>query len=161
MPNQSSQASAKILARFKGLRDHLQADEYPLLAIPAIWDAGKAQHSTACDIIITNQRLIGYYFVGFPRERLFFDALALSNITTVILRQKSFEPVFRELLVSDNQRTVYIRAPRQKIESLYSELRAALAEYAPGTSATFESGGAEQPAEAANTATQSQQQRST
>lgn len=136
MPNQTSE---KIIARFKGLRDHMQADEIALFAVPAIWDAGVEQRSTACDVIITNQRLIAYYFVSFPRERLFFDALTLPNITTVTLRQKSFEPLFRELLVSDGQRKVYIRAPRQKIESLYNTLRSTITEYTPENSPTFES----------------------
>ena len=119
--------SQKILRRFKGLPRHLQEGEIPLFTIPAIWDSGQERHSSACDIIITNQRLFGYIYTRFPRERLFLDALPIGEIKAVSLRQKSFEPVFREVLVSTGQRRVYIRAPRQKIESLYGALKAATA----------------------------------
>jgi hypothetical protein len=121
----------KIFASLKGLRNHLQAGEEPLMTIPAIWDSGWEQRSMPCDVVLTNQRLIGYVFVTFPRERLFLEALSLSAITTVSLRHKSFEPLFRELLVGEGQRKVYIRAPRQKIESLYQALRTAIEQYAP------------------------------
>ena len=121
----------KILAQIKGLRNHLQSDEEPLLALPGIWDGGLEKRSTPCDIILTNQRLFGYYFVSFPRERLFLDALTLTKIRNVAVREKNFEPLFRELLVSEGQRKVYIRAPRQKIETLYAELRSAIETYAP------------------------------
>lgn len=121
--SQATTSANKIVANLKGLRNHLQVDEQPLLTIPGIWDGGQEQHSTACDIVLTNQRLFGYYFVSFPRERLFLDGLPLSNITTVSLRQKSFEPLFRELLISDGQRKIYIRAPRKKLETLYEGLR--------------------------------------
>jgi hypothetical protein len=121
----------KILAQIKGLRNHLQPDEEPLLALPGIWDGGLEKRSTPCDIILTNQRLFGYYFVSFPRERLFLDALTLTKIRNVAVREKNFEPLFRELLVSEGQRKVYIRAPRQKIETLYAELRSAIETYAP------------------------------
>ncbi len=122
----------KILASLKGLRDHMQPAEEPLMTIPAIWDSGWEQPSMPCDVVLTNQRLIGYVFVTFPRQRLFLETLSLSAITTVSLRHKSFEPLFRELLVSEGQRKVYIRAPRQKIESLYQALRSAIEQYAPG-----------------------------
>ena len=122
----------KILASLKGLRDHMQPGEEPLMTIPAIWDGEWEQRSMPCDVVLTNQRLIGYVFVTFPRERLFLEALSLSAITTVSLRHKSFEPLFRELLVSEGQRKVYIRAPRQKIESLYQALRTAIEQYVPG-----------------------------
>ncbi len=102
------------------------------MTIPAIWDSGWEQPSMPCDVVLTNQRLIGYVFVTFPRQRLFLETLSLSAITTVSLRHKSFEPLFRELLVSEGQRKVYIRAPRQKIESLYQALRSAIEQYAPG-----------------------------
>lgn len=130
MPSQA-QASNTILRRFKHLQQHLLPDEIPLFTIPAIWDSGQQQHSTACDVIVTNQRVFGYYFVRFPRERLFQDALPLASLKAVSLRQKSFEPVFRELLVSAGNRKIYIRAPRQKITRLYSELRSAIEHYAP------------------------------
>lgn len=124
MPAQTQEIQ-KILRRFKGLSRHLQEGEIPLFTVPAIWDSGQELHSSACDIIITNQRLFGYIYTRFPRERLFLDALPLGEIKAVSLRQKSFEPVFRELLVSTGKRSVYIRAPRQKIESLYGALKAA------------------------------------
>ena len=128
----------KILASLKGLRNHLQPGEEPLITIPAIWDSGWEQRSMPCDVVLTNQRLIGYVFVTFPRERLFLEALALNAITTVSLRHKSFEPLFRELLVGEGQRKVYIRAPRQKIESLYQALRTAIEQYAPATQPTLQ-----------------------
>ena len=107
------------------------------MALPGIWDAGQ-QQSTPCDIVLTNQRLLGYYFVSFPRERLFLEAFDLAEITHVSLRQKSFEPVFRELMVSAGQRKVYLRASRKKIEQLYSALREAIARYTPSSEAAFE-----------------------
>jgi hypothetical protein len=121
----------KILTHLKGLRSHMQPGEEPLFTVPAIWDNGREQRSMPCDIVLTNQRLFGYVYVTFPRERLFLDALTLTAIKAVTFRQKTFEPLFRELLVSDGQRKVYIRAPRQKIESLYDALRSAIARYAP------------------------------
>ena len=132
MPTQT-QESQKILRRFKGLQQHLQEGEIPLFTVPAIWDSGQERHSTACEIIITNQRLFGYIYTRFPRERLFLDALPLEEIKAISLRQKSYEPVFRELFVSAGKRSVYIRAPRQKIESLYSALRSATGQDMPGT----------------------------
>ncbi len=108
------------------------------MTIPAIWDSGWEQPSMPCDVVLTNQRLIGYVFVTFPRQRLFLEALSLNAVTTVSLRHKSFEPLFRELLVSEGQRKVYIRAPRQKIESLYQALRTAIEQYAPATQPTLQ-----------------------
>jgi hypothetical protein len=119
------QKAEKIVSQFKGLRNQLQEGEQPILTIPAIWDSGRERHGTACDVVLTNQRLFGFYFVTFPRERLFLDALPLSRLSTISVRQKSFEPLFRELLVSDGERKVYIRASRQKIETLYQALRSA------------------------------------
>lgn len=121
----------KILTRLKGLRTHLQAGEEPLFTVPAIWDSGQQQRSMPCDVVLTNQRLFGYVYVTFPRERLFLDALSLNAIKAVTFRQKTFEPLFRELLVTDGRRKVYIRAPRQKIERLYSALLSAIERYAP------------------------------
>jgi len=135
--NRTSTAE-KILAQIKGLSNHLLPDEQPLLALPAIWDGGQAKKSTACDVILTNQRLLGYYFISFPRERTFLDALPLTKLRTVAIRQKNFEPLFRELLVGEEQRKVYIRAPRQKIESLYAELRSTIETYAPATETAYE-----------------------
>jgi hypothetical protein len=132
-----TETAEKILARLKGLRNHMQAGEEPLFTVPAIWDSGQEQRSMACDVVLTNQRLFGYVYVTFPRERLFLDALALTNIKAVTLRHKTFEPVFRELLVSEGQRKIYIRAPRQKIENLYEALRSAIEQYAPDTQAAL------------------------
>ena len=124
MPTQTT--AEKILRRFKGLRQHLQVDETPLFTVPAIWDGGQESHGMACDVMVTNQRVFGYIFTTFPRERLFLDALPLESIRAVSLREKSFEPLFRELLLSSGRRKVYIRAPRQKIDSLQAALRAAM-----------------------------------
>src|SRR6516164_10058554 len=121
----------KILKHLKGLSNHLQADEEPLFTVPAIWDSGQDQRSMPCDVVLTNQRLFGYVYVTFPRERLFLDALTLTEIKVVTFRQKTFEPVFRELLVSDGQHKVYIRAPRKKIEKLYEALQSAMESYGP------------------------------
>ena len=121
----------KILRHLKGLRNQLQPGEEPLFTIPGIWDSGQEQRSMPCDVVLTNQRLFGYVYMTFPRERLFLDALSLTAIKVVTFRQKTFEPVFRELLVSDGQHKVYIRAPRQKIERLFKALRSAMEQYAP------------------------------
>lgn len=145
LPN-DTQTAEKILSRLKGLRNHLQDGEMALATIPAIWDSGQHGHSTACDIVLTNQRLLGYYFVSFPRERLFLEAVQLTSITGISLRQKTFEPVFREMMVSDGQRRVYIRAPRQKIETLYEALRSAIERYAPDAEAASEAEPASEPA---------------
>ncbi len=121
--------SAKILKRLKGLRDHLEPDEIPQLNEPGIWDGGQGAYgrrSMPCDIVITNQRVFGYALTTFPRQHLFLDALPLATINTVALREKTHEPIFRELLISDGQRKVYIRAPRKKILALYDGLRTAI-----------------------------------
>jgi hypothetical protein len=123
-----TRTTERIFRRFKDLRQHLQAGEIPLYTVPAIWDGGRERRSAACDIIITNQRIFGYIYLRFPRERLFLDALPLDAIKSISLRQKSFEPVFREMSITADKRTVYIRAPRQKIESLYDALRSATRE---------------------------------
>jgi hypothetical protein len=128
----SNNATAdKIIRRLKGLRTHLQPDEEPLFSVPAIWDNGQYERSVPCDVVLTNKRLFGYVYVTFPRERLFLDALSLTAIKAVTFRQKTFEPVFRELLVSDGQHKVYIRAPRKKLERLYEALQSAMERYGP------------------------------
>jgi hypothetical protein len=129
----------KIMKRLKGLRAHLQPDEEPLFSVPAIWDSGRDQNSIACDVVLTNQRLFGYVYVTFPRERLFLDALTLTEIKVVTFRQKTFEPLFRELLVSDGQHKVYIRAPRKKIERLYEALQSAMERYGPNIQPVLQS----------------------
>ena len=131
-----NETADKILKRLKGLRTHLQPDEEPLFTVPAIWDSGKEQRSVPCDVVLTNKRLFGYVYVTFPRERLYLDALTLTAIKVVTFRQKTFEPVFRELLVSDGQHKVYIRAPRKKLERLYEALRSAMEQYAPNEQPT-------------------------
>jgi hypothetical protein len=126
MPEANKQAQ-NILSRFKGLDKHLDPDEEPVSSLPAIWDGGQTDRGETCEVILTNQRLIGFYFRSFPREKLFFDALQLSQITNVTFRQKSHEPIFRELMVIEGKRKIYIRAPRRQIEALYTTLRSATA----------------------------------
>jgi hypothetical protein len=128
-----NRTAEKIIRRLKGLRAHLQPDEEPLFTVPAIWDSGQDQRSVPCDVVLTNKRLFGYIYVTFPRERLFLDALNLTAIKVVTFREKTFEPVFRELLVSDGQHKVYIRAPRKKLERLYEALQSAMEQYGPKT----------------------------
>ncbi|GAC1687960.1 MAG: hypothetical protein NVS9B9_10030 [Ktedonobacteraceae bacterium] len=130
MPN-----AEKILASIKGLRDHLQTDEEPLVTIPGIWDSiptGESErHATTCEIVVTNQRLLGFQYTRFPRERLFLEVFPLSAITTLTFHQKSFDLLFRELLVSDGLRKAYIRSSREKIELLNREVQSAIETYAP------------------------------
>jgi hypothetical protein len=128
----------KIIRNLKGLRAHLQPNEEPLFTVPAIWDSGQDQRSVPCDVVLTNKRLFGYVYVTFPRERLFLDALILTGIKVVTFRQKTFEPVFRELLVSDGQHKVYIRAPRKKLERLYEALQSAMERYGPDKQAALQ-----------------------
>src|SRR3989440_10356508 len=141
--NNTARTIEKIFRRVKGLRDQMQPGEEPLLAVPAIWDSGNEQHSTPCEVIVTNQRLLGYYSVHFPRKRLFLEELSLAALTTVSLRHKTFEPLFHELLVSEGRRKVYIRAPRRYIEALFTALRSATEQHVSTTQPTFE----EQPGE--------------
>jgi hypothetical protein len=116
----------------------MQADEVPLLAVPAIWDSGQGPRSVPCDVIVTNQRVMGYYSVSMPRKRLFLEDIELASFTAVSLRQKTFEPVFRELMVSAGQRKIYIRAPRRQIEALFAALREATEDYVPAGQPAFE-----------------------
>lgn len=132
MPNKAGTAE-KILNRTKGLRAQMQEGEEPQLALPAIWDNGQGRASTACDVIVTNQRVMGYYYKSFPREHLFVDALNLADVKQVTWREKSHEPIFREILVSDGHRQVYIRTPRQKCEELYSALKESTQHNIPST----------------------------
>lgn len=126
--------SNKPSAHLHNLATHLQPDEQVYLTIPGIWVTGHVSQqneqgqdvqsrSTTCDILLTNQRLIGYTHIRFPRERLFLESFSLNSIISVSLRQKSFEPLFHELLVSDGQRRAYLRSSRQRIEQLYDALR--------------------------------------
>ena len=118
-----SRTAEKIFRRARRLREQMQTNEEPLLAVPAIWDSGKEDISTPCEVIVTNQRLIGYYSVNFPRKRIFLEDMQLNKISSVTLREKTFEPIFRELLVCEGPRKIYIRAPRRYIEALYAALR--------------------------------------
>jgi|GEM_PF-556087 len=130
--------SDKILSHLKGLQAQMREGEQPLFTIPAIWENAVEHESNACDLVLTNQRLFGYIYTTFPREHLFLDALELHEITTVSIREKNFETLFRELLVSAGHKRVYIRATRKKIEEAAAALRSALAEYAPATHAALE-----------------------
>lgn len=131
--------STNLPANLRGLAPHLQPDEQVRLDIPGIWVTGHTttsqqdgeqdgqnthSRSTTCDIVLTDQRLLGYAHIRFPRERLFLESFPLNTLTAVSLRQKSHEPLFHELLVSDGKRRAYIRSSRQKIEQLYEALRA-------------------------------------
>ncbi|HEY1353458.1 MAG TPA: hypothetical protein VGF67_27940 [Ktedonobacteraceae bacterium] len=128
----------KILGHLKGLRDQMRADEQPLFSIPAIWEHAGEQGSHACDLVLTNQRLFGYIYTTFPRERLFLDALELAALKAVTVRQKTFELLFSELFVSDGHTRISIRAPRKKIERTYLALRQALADHAADVYAALE-----------------------
>lgn len=114
-----------------------------MINIPGIWENGQQNNNTACDIVLTNQRLLGYYKVSFPRERLFLDALPLSTILTVVLHPKK-DPVFRELLVGTADQKVYIRSSRPKIEVLNTALQSAIKQNVSNASTRFETAGAEQ-----------------
>ena len=147
-----NKVATRILAQLKGLRERMQPDEEPLLDVPGIWDRklagteeaegageiGVSGGSMACDIVLTNQRLMGYAYTAFPRERLFLDAIPLTEITAVSLRHKTFEPLFRELLVRSRERKVYVRTSRRHVEALYERLRSAIEEYAPQAQAAPE-----------------------
>jgi hypothetical protein len=135
--NIPSTTAQKILGKVKRLRDYMRPGEEPMVDIPAIWDGGKSERSTPCDVIVTNQRLIGYYF---SRRRVFLETVELTAIRTVSLRNKTHEPLFRELLVSDGQHRVYIRAPRRHIESLFSTLRQTVEEHVDAAHTTFAEG---------------------
>src|ERR1700737_3097406 len=141
-PTDNSKSNArtafKILRHVKGLREQMQPDEQPLLAIPAIWDSGTGPRSIACEVIVTNQRLMGFYAVNFPRPRRFLEEVPLASIASVSFRHKTYEPLFRELLVSDGQSKVYVRAPRRYIEALYGALRSATEQYSATAQPTFE-----------------------
>ncbi|GCE13417.1 hypothetical protein KTT_32760 [Tengunoibacter tsumagoiensis] len=103
------------------------------MSLPAIWDSGRNQHSETCDVIVTDQRVLGYYYRNFPRERLFLDSIPLAGITSVTFREKEFSPVFRELLIANAERRVYIRAPKQKAQQLYATIRSAIESYTSHT----------------------------
>lgn len=174
MPSSSKNKGAeRILGQLKGLRERMQPDEEPLLDIPGIWDRklegtkeakeakeaeesgeiGGSGGSMACDIVLTNQRLMGYAYTAFPRERLFLDAIPLTEITAVSLRHKTFEPLFRELLVRSRERKVYVRTSRRHVEALYERLRSAIEEYAPQAQAALEQGESQPEASEAEPAT--------
>ena len=131
-------SSDKILTHLKGLQAQMREGEQPIFSLPTIWENAAEHLSNACDLVLTNQRLFGYIYTTFPREHLFLDALELDKITTISVREKNFEVLFRELFVSDGQKRIYIRATRKKIEAAAAALRAALAEHAPATHAALD-----------------------
>ncbi len=138
---ETTRNAQKILARVKGLHEHMQPDEFPLLNVPAIWDSDVSEqrgHAIPGDVIVTNQHIIGYALTTFPRKHLFFDALPLSQLTTISLRNKSHEPLFRELLISDGKRKVYVRAPQKQMSLLHTMLRHAIETYASTSAAQVE-----------------------
>ena len=134
----NSRTAERIFRRLKGLRERMQPGEVPLLNIPGIWDNGQEGRSMGCDIVLTNQRVMGYVFTTFPRERLFLEAVPLAEITAVSLRHKTHEPLFRELLVRDRGRKVYIRSSRRHTDMLYDALRSAIEKYAPQAQTALE-----------------------
>ena len=133
----------KILASIKGLREHMQADEKLLTTIPGTWYSvpiGESEpRTTTCEIVLTNQRLLGFLYIKFPRERLFLEAFSLASIIKLSFRQRSFDQLFRELLVSDGLREASIRSSREKIELLNQEIQLAIATYAPHTTSSAQS----------------------
>src|SRR5437879_8705217 len=104
-----SRTAEKIFRRARRLREQMQTNEEPLLAVPAIWDSGKEQRSVPCEVIVTNQRLIGYYAVDFPRKRSFLEEHSLSTITSVTLCYKTYESLYRKLLSRYGDHTLYVR----------------------------------------------------
>jgi hypothetical protein len=136
---ENTRTAEKILTAIKGLQGHLRADETPILAEPAIWDGGQGKHSETCDVVVTDQRLLGYYYRSFPREKLFLDALDLADISNVTLRQRNYSPVFREIQISAGPRKVSIRTPRQKSDALYASLRSVIGDSMAPAAATEES----------------------
>lgn len=127
--------SDQILDHLKGLRAQMREGEQPLFSIPAIWENATEHQTNACDLVLTNQRLFGYIYKSFPRERLFLDAVELSAITVVSIRHKNLEAMFRELFVSDGKKRIYIRATRKKIEEAYTILCETITEHAPASQA--------------------------
>jgi len=132
-------AALKILKRVKGLREQMQPEEEPLLAVAGIWDSGKEEHSTPCEVIVTNQRLLGFYTSRISRaRRLFLEQFDLNAIAVVSLRQKAYEPIFRELMVGDGKQRAYIRAPRRNIEALFAALRETIGQDGARATVAFE-----------------------
>jgi hypothetical protein len=131
----ASTRSDQILDHFKGLRTQMREGEQPLFSIPAIWENATEHQTNACDLVLTNQRLFGYIYKSFPRERLFLDAIELSEITVVSIRHKNLEAMFRELFVSDGKKRIYIRATRKKIEEAYTTLCKTITQHAPASRA--------------------------
>ncbi|GER83199.1 hypothetical protein KTAU_18360 [Thermogemmatispora aurantia] len=120
-PSQA-RAGRRILRRFRGLQAHLQPDEELLGSRPVIWSS--QQHGrVACDVILTNRRLLGYYQVRFPRPRLFLEAIPLTEITAITLRMPQSRVLLYELLISFGEGSVLLRAPQRTIDYLYDTLR--------------------------------------
>ncbi|WP_052889907.1 hypothetical protein [Thermogemmatispora carboxidivorans] len=131
VPSSSQEGAARrILRRFHGLQAHLEPGEEPLESRPVIWHS--QQHgSVACDVILTNRRLLGYYQVRFPRRRLFLEAIPLAEVTAITLRSPQSKPLLHELLISSEEGVVLLRAPRRVIEGLYDSLHRLGAETGP------------------------------
>ncbi len=119
-------ASEKSFKRLKRLSDRMREGEQPLFTIPAFWENREEKQTQACDLVVTNQRVFGYIYTTFPRERLFMDTLELEQIKTVSIRQKTSDMIFRELLLSDGQKKVLVRGTRRRIEEAFTVLRSTI-----------------------------------
>jgi hypothetical protein len=124
----SAPGAARLPRRFRKLQAHLEPNEQLLESQPAIWTWQHPQEGSgvACDVIVTTLRLLGYYHLRFPRERLFLEAIPLAEISAVALRKRSGEPLFQELQISQGERQLRIRAPGRRIEALYAALESAV-----------------------------------
>ncbi len=117
----NTQVMHRLPRRFRSLQSHLLPDEEPLSSHPVIWKS--QQHGgLACDAILTNRRLLGYYQVRFPRRRLFLEAIPLEEIISVTQRDPQSKSLLHELLIIAKQDRVLLRAPRRVIENLYDAL---------------------------------------
>ena len=117
----------KNLTRLKGLQAQMRPGERPLFSMPVIWESLQDKQSQACDLVLTDQRVFGYIYTRVPRERLFLDALELASIQQVSLRQKNYQAVFNELLLSDGEKKILVRSTRKKIQQISERLRQEIA----------------------------------
>ncbi|WP_376795065.1 TRIC cation channel family protein [Thermogemmatispora sp.] len=146
----ASQAGAarRILRRFRGLQAHLQPGEEPLGSRPVIWHS-QEHGAVACDVILTNRRLLGYYQTRFPRSRLFLEAIPLQEITSLTQRIPQSKSLLHELLIISGQGQVLLRAPRRSIEQLCEAIRllkeGASQEREAASSSAVAAGGEEEP----------------
>lgn len=114
-----------ITARVKGLQAYLQPEELPCFSQPAIWVGGTNKPNETCEVVITNKRVIGFYYRSFPREKVFLDTVDLASINRVTFLQKSYEPIFRDIVIKAGSRTISLRTPGQKAEALFNALQEA------------------------------------